>query len=370
MQNDIVEAGQYNSPPGEPTVVGLERQDCAEEKTIPQATTSAEPIDKMLTFIGDIEIKDPDYLVNGIIETSSLVGLIGPSGSGKTFVALDVAMSIATGTPYHSMEVKAGPVIMSAGEGHKGIRRRVHAWCTHHGHDSLNAKLAITDRAVDLFNEVNFQAFCHEVDAIAQAKGSPRLIIIDTVARHMSGMDENSAKDMGELIRMADKLKDKYQCAVMLVHHTGHANQDRARGSTAFKGALDTEIVVSPLGDNNLTIKCEKQKDSAPFEIKRFTKISVEKSIILQQCQVSKKPSVGLRFNEQLAYDAFKEATKGNVASGSVSLTEWRPLFYKRHTGDNDKSKATAFSRARTSLVNNGLLKVNNDIYRRGDKAT
>ena len=370
MHNDIVKAGQYNSSPSEPTVDDLERQDCAVEKTFLPDKTSAKPRNKLLTMIGDIEIKDPDYLVNGIIETPTLVGLIGPSGSGKTFVALDMAMSIATGTPYHSMEVKAGSVIMSAGEGHKGIKRRVIAWCTHHGHDSLNANLALTDRAVDLFNEVNFQAFCHAVDAIAQAKGSPRLIIIDTVARHMRGMDENSAKDMGELIRMADKLKDKYQCAVMLVHHTGHANQDRARGSTAFKGALDTEIVVSPLGDNNLTIKCEKQKDGAPFESKQFTKISVEKSIILQQCQVSKKPSVRLGANVQLAYDAFKEATKDNVATGSVSLQEWRPFFNKRHTGDNDKSKATAFNRARTSLVNNGLLKVNNNIYSLGDEAT
>ena len=68
----------------------------------------------------------------------------------------------------------------------------------------------------------------------------------------MAGLDENSAKDMGELICTADKLKDDYQCAVMLVHHTGHANLDKARGLTAFKGALDTEILVSPVGDEDL----------------------------------------------------------------------------------------------------------------------
>ena len=68
------------------------------------------------------------------------------------------------------------------------------------------------------------------------------------LARHMGGLDENNAKDMGELIRTADKLRDDYKCAIMLVHHTGHAHQDRARGSTAFKGALDTEIIVNQLG--------------------------------------------------------------------------------------------------------------------------
>ena len=59
------------------------------------------------------------------------------------------------------------------------------------------------------------------------------------------------AKNMVKLIRMADKLKDDYQFAIMLVHPTGHAHQDRARGSTAFKGALDTEIIVNRLGDHD-----------------------------------------------------------------------------------------------------------------------
>ena len=334
------------------------------------APTSAPPLRQILTMIGDIEIKDPNYLIDETIETPALIGLIGPSGSGKTFVALDMAMSIATGTPYHSMEVKAGPVIMSAGEGHTGIPRRVQAWCAHYGQSIAHANLALTSRAVNLFDEGYLSAFCKEVDAIAQTKGAPRLIIIDTVARHMGGLDENSAKDMGVLIRTADKLKDDYQCAVMLVHHTGHANQDRARGSTAFKGALDTEIIVNSLRDHDLTTKCEKQKDGTPFEMRQFIKVSVEPSIILQQVEVSKKPGARLTDNEQLAFDTFKEATKDSVAFGSVELQQWRPYFYERHTGDNDKSKATAFSRARKSLVNKVLLKVNNDIYRLGDKAT
>ena len=102
-----------------------------------------------------------------------------------------------------------------------------------------------------MFDEDYLSAFCKEVDAIAQTKGAPRLIIIDTVARHMGGLDENNAKDMVKLTLTADKLKDDYQCAVMLVHHTGHSHQDRARGSTAFKGALDTEIIVNRLGDHD-----------------------------------------------------------------------------------------------------------------------
>ena len=34
-------------------------------------------------------------------------------------------------------------------------------------------------------------------------KGAPQLIIIDTLARHMGGLDENNAKDMVKLILMS-----------------------------------------------------------------------------------------------------------------------------------------------------------------------
>ena len=71
-----------------------------------------------------------------------------------------------------------------------------------------------------------------------------------------------------------------------------------------------------------------------------------------------------------MAMDAFYEATKGNVTSAGLALEEWRPLFNERHTGDNIKSKDTAFRRAREGLVDKGLLKCRDDIYRLGDKAT
>jgi hypothetical protein len=81
------------------------------------------PAKSVLTLIGDVEIYNPKYLIDGIIEESSLVGLIGPSGAGKTFVALDMALSMATGKDYHGLFVKKGLAILSAGEGHLGIPR-------------------------------------------------------------------------------------------------------------------------------------------------------------------------------------------------------------------------------------------------------
>ena len=327
------------------------------------------PAKKILTMISDIEIKDPEYLIDDTIETKSLAALVGPSGSGKTFVAIDMAMSIATGTSYHDHKVEKGLVIMSAGEGHSGIPRRIDAWITHHGKDKASAALALTSRAVDLFDETYQAAFCSEIDAIAAAQGAPKMIVIDTVARHMGTLDENSTKDMGALIATADKLKDDYGCVVLLVHHTGHANPDRARGSTAFKGALDTEILVKPLGENDITTSCEKQKDGAPFSTRQFLKVTVGQSLILQQVETAPKAIRKISPSDRYALDSLS-GTFDEIGRAIAHIDEWRPNFYAGHPADSLDAKRKAFSRARQSLINRGLVDCKDDKYTLRDTVT
>ena len=105
--------------------------------------------------------------------------------------------------------------------------------------------------------------------------------------------------------------------------NTGHAHQDRARGSTAFKGALDTEIIVNQLGDHDLTTKCEKQKDGTPFETRQFIKISIEPSIILQQVEVSGKTDTKVNPNETLALETLKECLVGDNPFAQAHRENW-----------------------------------------------
>ena len=323
----------------------------------------------LLTLIGDVEQRDVNHLVDGILECESLIGLVGTSGCGKSFVAIDLAMCIATGISFHGRDTVEGLVVMCVGEGHAGMPDRRDAWCIHHGVDKNQAKLAITDRPASLFEEPYLDRLYAEIEKLKERHGPVRLIIIDTVARHMPGLDENASKDMGEFISAADKLKQDFSCAVMLVHHTGLSHQDRARGSSAFKAALDTEIILKPIGDHDISMNCAKQKDGPSFDQMQFVKVSVGNSLVLQAvtsaCQTK---SNKLTANELLALNTLK-ATLSKVAEHSVHLKHWRNEFKRRHTGDNSGSKDTAHSRARKSLCIKGFVKVNNDYYSLGDKA-
>ena len=65
----------------------------------------------------------------------------------------------------------------------------------------------------------------------------------------MVGGDENSSKDMGNLIAGADALCRATGATVLLVHHTPR-NGDNLRGHTSLEGAVDTAIwvIVTPAG--------------------------------------------------------------------------------------------------------------------------
>ena len=47
--------------------------------------------------VGELEFKEPEYLLRPIIEADALVLIFGDPGCGKSFLALDIAARIALG---------------------------------------------------------------------------------------------------------------------------------------------------------------------------------------------------------------------------------------------------------------------------------
>jgi hypothetical protein len=76
---------------------------------------------------------------------------------------------------------------------------------------------------------------------------TPDVIVVDTLHRFLAG-DENSAQDAKTMLDACARLMHEFECSVILVHHTGVSDeaQHRARGSSAWRGALDIEISVIP----------------------------------------------------------------------------------------------------------------------------
>lgn len=262
--------------------------------------------------IGELELKEPEWIIEGILEKHALVCGFGAPAAGKTFVMVDIALCVATGKDYHERKVDKGTVFYIAGEGHNGFVRRCKAWSKLNDTKIDDAPFFKSNRAVVMNDEATVDHMFETINQLSEQYGKPKLVVIDTLARSMGG-DENSTKDMNAFVQAVDKIKDEYGCTVLVAHHTGHGAKDRGRGSSAWLGALDAEFQVSKVGENDTHVKFTKMKDAPEPDPLAFVKVDVElmtanmkptQSVALEKVEFeeAKKPS-----KEELVLEKVKE---------------------------------------------------------------
>lgn len=130
---------------------------------------------------------ESDYLIKGWLNRGTVSVVYGPSNVGKSFLAVDLAHHISKGFEWGGRRVAKGRVLYIAAEGGNAFRNRVAAL------DApeffvLSIPLTLTgkDSAAVAVAEV--------VQHLGAVGGAPfDLIVIDTMARVMGGLDENAA---------------------------------------------------------------------------------------------------------------------------------------------------------------------------------
>jgi RecA-family ATPase len=97
---------------------------------------------------------------------------------------------------------------------------------------------------MDFYDAKSAELITQEIEKWSETAGNPVLIVIDTLARNFNG-DENAASDMGKFINNVNQyLRAPFECVVLIVHHSGHSQKNRARGSTALRAGIDFEYRV------------------------------------------------------------------------------------------------------------------------------
>lgn len=241
------------------------------------------------------ELPPMKWLIQGILPSGGLGALYGDPGAGKTFISLDWAYSIATGHQWWGHPVDKGEVVYVVGEGYPGMRDRSASWKSSRNLTSFEKTgIAFHGRAIRLLDPYDCEQFVKSIEFLGTV---PKMIVIDTLARNAVGLDENSAKDMGQVVSSCDILREAFGCSVLLLHHATKSAEHgpSLRGSGALKAAVDTVAFVSQSRDGIVTLKCEKQKDAAKFPVKHFKMVpngrSVTLSITVPESKTPKKKS-------------------------------------------------------------------------------
>jgi len=280
---------------------------------------------------------------------------------------------IASGRPsWHGHKTKGEPlsVFYLCGEGKNGLRLRLEAWKRRGSNeivfDRVRENLLISETSSNLTDLDEVERLCESIEKI---NPKPALIVIDTLARNFGGQDENSTQAMNTFVNHCDLLRSRLDgVAVLVVHHTGHKEKERPRGSIALIGASDFAIFVENHADI-VSLKSTRMKDGEPpkplalrFEREQVATdsegLGVYSSHLVRDSDYkATSQRIGERQREVLTLIKNLETqSRDRGLNGQVLYSEIREAY--RLTGANTKN----LKRELESLEKSGFLRMDGEV--------
>jgi RecA-family ATPase len=206
------------------------------------------------------------WLVHGLWADQA-VGIVGGEPKCcKSFLALDLAVAVASGTAclrrYHP--AKSGPVLLYAAEDALHVvRTRLQGICEVAGvpFDRLNVHV-ITVPSVRIDLDADRRRLQDTVAAIR-----PLLLVLDPFVR-LHRIDENASSEVAPLLAFLRDLQRHFETAVLLVHHS-RKGAAGARAGQALRGSSE----LHAWGDSNLYLR--RQRDQLLLSIEHRAAPSV-----------------------------------------------------------------------------------------------
>lgn len=211
------------------------------------------------------------WLVTGLWSEQA-VGIVGGEPKCcKSFLALDLAVSVASGTPCLRRFVvpKAGRVLLYAAEDALHIvRRRLDGIAAAAGVTLADLDIqVITVPVLRLDLDADRRNLAETVDQLR-----PRLLILDPFVR-LHRIDENASGEVAPLLAYLRELQRRYGVAVLVVHHAkkgaGGVRAGQAlRGSSEFHAWGDSNLYLRRDGEDlRLTIEHRAAAAAPPLTI-------------------------------------------------------------------------------------------------------
>jgi len=199
------------------------------------------------------------WLIEGLWADQAVGILGGEPKCCKSFLALDIAVSVASGRPClrHYPVPRSGKVLLFPAEDSLAVvRQRLEgiAAAAQVPFDALPVEV-ITAPSLRLDTPADRQRLTHTLERL-----EPRLLILDPLIR-LHRLEENDATQIAGLLSFLRQLQRQFQLAVLLVHHArkdSHSSRpgQALRGSSELHGWGDSNLYLRRKG-SQLTLSTE-----------------------------------------------------------------------------------------------------------------
>lgn len=216
------------------------------------------------------------YWIHGMIPQGEQVVVYGKPEAGKTFLAIDWAMSVASGRRSWGRQVTQGRVWFCAGEGNARITSRMHAWMQYHRVTPDLRQMKLLNHVPDLMNDQVIEAMAQKI-----AEEEVDLVILDTLGRAMAvgGGDISEPRDAAQALRSLQNLS-KYRLSTtpIAIHHP--VKDGGMAGAYNLLAGVDV-VLKAEADDGYGTLKFAKNKDGEKTKICEYEWRPVGPSAVL-----------------------------------------------------------------------------------------
>jgi RecA-family ATPase len=216
------------------------------------------------------------YWIHGMIPQGEQVVVYGKPEAGKTFLAIDWAMSVASGRRSWGRQVTQGRVWFCAGEGNARITSRMHAWMQHHRVTPDLQQMKLLNHVPDLMNDQVIEAMAQKI-----AEEEVDVVILDTLGRAMAvgGGDISEPRDAAQALRSLQNLS-KYRLSTtpIAIHHP--VKDGGMAGAYNLLAGVDV-VLKAEADDGYGTLKFAKNKDGEKTKICEYEWRPVGPSAVL-----------------------------------------------------------------------------------------
>lgn len=184
------------------------------------------------------------WLIRGIWPADAHGVLAAEQKAGKTWANLDLAVSVASGTPWMGVfgVDTTGPVLLFLGEGGKRkMLRRLRAICEQRGIRYEDLPIRVCFKVPHLTSEMHLAAIAEEVEATR-----PALVVIDPLYLAARGAKTSQLNEMGEHLENVQHVAMRHGAALAIIHHWNKTGEGKgAKRMTGAGGAEWGRVLVS-----------------------------------------------------------------------------------------------------------------------------
>jgi AAA domain len=304
---------------------------------------------KMLPTVRAALLAEPDrdeepWLVEGLWMREA-VGIIGGEPKcGKSFLALDLAVAVATGTTClrRFPARHSGPVLLYAAEDTATIVRTRLEGIAHAAGVDFNTLDVHVITAPIL--RLDRREYCQALRATVACL-RPVLLVLDPFVR-LHAIDENAAGEVAPLLGFLRSLQRDYHTAVALVHHA-RKGAGHERGGQALRGSSE----LHAWGDSNLYLRRIGQSLALSIEHR-----AAPSSDRLQLALIARPPALALSIVEKQAVEPRQQAQASAQKRIEQILTEANTPLTQRQLRDAARMRASHVSDALANLVAAGRV--------------